>query len=211
MKNWLFILSLLCTFSQQAFAGWILLDRQQYSTVEELRFVDHMDTTYEDYIFVVDILEPFGGHADVVMQLSADNGNTWVSDYTGGISTIQVGDGSVHTNNMAAVQTYVEQARMVQGKDPYFPPLTPGIVITDIANDGAFFVGTIQISNTNGMNNYGNLQITGSGSLGPDSTVTNISGASTNRQITAVRFVSADPNNPILNRASVTMYGLQQF
>lgn len=190
MRKNAFLFALLSFFSAFSLhAEWVLLGRQQATTTSSITITNLMTSTYEDYMFVVDMMEPLGGFADVVMQFSSDNGSTWIASYNGGISSFQSGDTALKSNEIP----------------------NKGIAVTDIAHAGYYFVGTVRVSNANSANNYGLLSVNGQGTMGPIPAYGCVYGTIGADTVNAVRFVSSNPTYPTINRASVTIYGLTEF
>lgn len=183
-KLWLMLILVL-----PAWCDWVLLGRQQATSTTGITFTDIITDAYEDYVFVIDMAEPLGGFADVVMQLSNDSGSSWLNSYTGGVANVSTTGGSEGT--LAS---------------------SHGIPITDVAHGGYYFVGQVYLSNATGLENYGPLSIHGSGRFGGTEASAHVYGSCTTSPYpNSVRFVSSSVLNPTINRISVTVYGLTQF
>lgn len=183
-----------CLFVATGYCDWVLIERQQATSASNLTFTNIFSDTYEDYMIVVDMMEPLSGHADVVMQFSYNGGSSWISTYSGGISSFGAGDTAIRS----------------------LEATSKGIPLTDVApvsrNDGGYyFVGKIHISNIRGSHNYGSMSVSGVGNLGPANAHACIYGSCDALAIDSVRFVSDSAFYPTINRASVTIYGLTEY
>jgi hypothetical protein len=183
-KLWLMLILVL-----PAWCDWVLLGRQQGTSVTDITFSNIISDTYEDYAFIVDMAEPLGGFSDVVMQLSNDGVSTWLNSYTGGAANVSVSGSS--TGTLAT---------------------SKGIPLTNVANGGYYFIGQLFLSNATGLENYGPLSISGTGRFGGSEAGAHVYGSCNASPFpNSVRFVSSSTLHPVINRISVTVYGLTQF
>jgi len=176
-------------------AAWVLLDRQQAVSSQGISFSNFVTPDYDDYIFMIDMVEPLGGFIDTMMQVTLSNGQSLVpTTYNGGVSSF-----------------------MARGK--YLMSRTcsnMGIPITNVKAGGYYFTGKIRLSNAAGIN-YGPITVSGYGSVGNATYAmiyANLAGTpSTPRPaVQTVTFVSESGNETsLINRISVSLYGLTQY
>lgn len=181
-----FFLSLLSVHSVHA--DWVYLEEQKGAQSNGVTFTDFISEEYEDYIFIFDMLEPLGGFSDTVIQVSTDGGSTWLDTYEGG---------------SCSVRPRIPKIIATEAKDT-------GIPITNVTNQGYYFIGEVRLCNVSGT--HGKPSVKGFGLQGNEGygTIFGTFGEATG--INAVRFISAQPiTHPIINRFDITLYGLKRL
>lgn len=199
MKKILFsFLSLLTVLTVPGYSEWVLLERFQDEDVANVTFLSFTTADYDDYIFIIDAMEPTNSAYNIVMQVGLSDGISplhWITSYSGGVSTFRAGATEI-------VSTQATSA---------------GIPITNVANEGASFIGDLRIANTGfpGISNspsYGPVGIHGTGLFGTAGSgfiYGTLNGAG---NINCVRFVSLDPAPmaPQIQKVDISVYGLRQ-
>jgi hypothetical protein len=179
--------------AQAASGSWVFLQKVEQTDVLSLTFTDLMTSLYQNYVFVIDLVEPYGGYADAILQVSTDNGVTWSSaNYPGGLHFYKNA-----SNGMTQLISYQT------------PSL--GIPLTDY-RDGAFIFSGILYAQ-NAVGSFGFASIFGNGVInGADSTQSHATVSGSNYgapKFNAIRFVTSNGTTHF-SRISVSVYGLVQ-
>ena len=172
------------------YGDWHLLARQAGVQGTEILFTDFLAPEYNDYIFIIDMLEPLGGFSDTLLQVSTDGGATWRNADTGG--------------------TYTGGSTCVKPRGAEMIPVSAtsnGIPMTNVDNEGYYYIGEMRISGLNGASEMPTVK--GFGQMGNETFGTTFGTLGIISGVNAVRFISADTfQHPKINRYDITLYGL---
>jgi hypothetical protein len=195
MENVMLRLLALSFLATTGFAQWVFLGIEQKLQTDE-GIVFQLDPAYSDYMIVIDMMEPWSGATDVYFQCSTDGGVTWLDDSLGTPTP------HVYTGGAFIAETEVDAP---QGN----PSGQQGIPVTHVVYQGAYFAGLLYLMNTK----TGPIMVQGDGSFmtaryGAIFGSLQFTNAFT--PINAIRFVTTNIAHPVINRASVSLYGLNQ-
>jgi hypothetical protein len=163
---------------------WVYITKQSGIRQNEALFTDFVTPAHDTYIFVINMMEPAGGFADIVLQASTDSGETWVSTYTGGATSINSRNLSIRPE----------------------PADSEGIPVTNIKNQGFYFIGEIRLLNVHSTP----IAVDGEGLMGNQNNGSIYGTLGFTSGINTVRFVSKNPDHPQINRYDITLYGLKK-